>query len=64
MTCWQKTYKIIIERKAELREWVIKNCSYGGAGAINGPVFKTREGGIQHCMIKRAFDLAVDEEII
>ena len=61
MTRWEKTYEIITERKDELREWVIKNCSYGGTGAINGPVFKTREGGIRHCMIKRAFDLAGEE---
>jgi hypothetical protein len=53
--------EIAIERKDELRDWVIKHKSYGGAGAINGPVFRDREEGIRHCIFRRAFDIAREE---
>ena len=52
---------ILKTRQAELRQWVIDNeqrLSYGGAGAINGPVFKDKEQAIRHHMLRRAFDLA------
>lgn len=50
-----------VEHEQELRDWVIKNKNYGGAGALNGPVVeKTREARekmICNHMIRRAMEL-------
>lgn len=54
----EKAKAIYDERSDELRHWVVERYSYGGAGAINGPVCDDQEKWTRRYMIYRALYLA------
>lgn len=41
----------------ELESWVLKNRNYGGAGALNGPVYRNKESAMTKMILRRARDI-------
>ena len=58
---FERAAEIAETQREELEEWVLQNFSYGGAGAINGPIYRHKKNAMKRFVFRRALQLAKDE---